>query len=214
MYGYKIINENNGKIFYGRTDNIDNIEKHLTLLNENQHWLKLLQKDFDKGDKISVEVIIEDNPKCVFDDISQRIINDKTFLAGIGYNLPFTYSKKDVLNIPDEDIIFFYLENNKKQTLSEYKISNNVFLYRLKRNFLLKDKIKISTYDEFYAYAELLLSLNGDFLTASQILDKMISKFIISSRLRVTQNKISKNLSHRKYINKKKKSGYLLYQIN
>lgn len=218
IYGYKITNNDNGRIYYGITQNSRYVlSRHFELLKEENHWLKLLQKDFKDNfeDIFTYELIIADGDnKLVFDTIAKKIQEDKTFLASHGYNLPYSSSNNDVLYISDEDLIFNYFENGKSDTLKKFNISNNVFLYRMKRNLIGVKKPKISTYDDFYSFVELLLALDGSFLKSAQILDKMISRFTISNRLRITQNKISKNLSGKNYIEKEKKLGYFYYKLN
>lgn len=220
FYGYKITNNENGRIYYGIAENSRYIlSRHLGLLREDKHWLKLLQKDYNEAIKkeglFKKEILIGGDDEEVFNYIYDNIIRDETYLAHGGYNLPFMAARNDILYLSDEDIIFYFLENGKGPTLKKFNISNNVLLYRLKRNLLKeKEKIKISTYDDFYAYAELLLTLNGNFLKASQILDMMISRFTISTRIRMTQNKISKNLSIKPYIQKEKRLGYFYYKIS
>lgn len=116
-----------------------------------------------------------------------------------GYNSFFdarSEHRSAKLNIYDEDLAMCFILKGKSKALKEFGMVSNVFDYRIQRQGLgFKDKyIPISTYESLYHFCAVEAMLSPDPISASGLLDRCMSTYSISSRLRPTPHKISKNL--------------------
>ena len=100
------------------------------------------------------------------------------------------------LDIYDEDVLFYFLQHNKSETLKKFGISSNVFDYRVQRQGFGQqgDCIPISTYESLYYFCAQEAVLSPDPISASSLMDRCFQLYDVSRRLRPTPHKISKNL--------------------
>ena len=205
---YTIKNIDNGRIFIGRSVNENQYENHMQLLKDNNHFNKLLQKDYNDKCEFKFEYDIGfNNPTMAAEYAIEQIEKQNTINPLYGYNTFFDgegmNSRTANLKIFDEDLIMFFYnhDKNKIETLKNFNINNNVFKYRMKRNGLLPQyNIPISSYNALYAYATLTVALSDHPMTASQVQYVLFANFDISKRLRITSHKISKNLKKQESI--------------
>lgn len=218
---YTIKNIDNGRIFIGRSVNENQYENHMQLLKDNNHFNKLLQKDYNDKCEFKFEYDIGfNNPTMAAEYAIEQIEKQNTINPLYGYNTFFDgegmNSRTANLKIFDEDLIMFFYnhDKNKIETLKNFNINNNVFKYRMKRNGLLPQyNIPISSYNALYAYATLTVALSDHPMTASQVQYVLFANFDISKRLRITSHKISKNLK-KQGIPSQKKSNFLYYNLD
>lgn len=218
---YKMTNVNNDRPYFGRTSDYEQqIENHKKFLENKNHFNKLLQKSYD-DDNLDLEFEIikqSDNPKEIALLTIELISEAESHMASQGYNLysDFTgnqsrYFQPELFN---EDILFYYLMHDRHQTLKHFNITTNVLNFKLRANHLLKEKTKISSYQQGYCMAQYILMTSGMQLSSSQIFNKLDHYFEISNRIRLTPHKISKALSGYPNVHKEKKSGSLKFWIN
>lgn len=200
-YLYHIINKNTGHIYIGRTKNPKQWERHQYFLQTNQHFNRLMQKHYNDNNILEFHVIeMRDDPVSLAKNAIQMIEELDTTNPMKGYNSFFDaqgIGKRGAkLDIYDEDIVFFFLENDKSQTLKEFNITSNVFDYRIQRQgFGEKDnKIPISTYECLYHFCAQEAVLSPTPISASSLMDRCFRLYNVSKRLRPTPHKISKNL--------------------
>lgn len=214
-------NVNNDRPYFGRTSDYEQqIENHKKFLENKNHFNKLLQKSYD-DDNLDLEFEIikqSDNPKEIALLAIELISEAESHMASQGYNLysDFTgnqsrYFQPELFN---EDILFYYLMHDRHQTLKHFNITTNVLNFKLRANHLLKEKTKISSYQQGYCMAQYILMTSGMQLSSSQIFNKLDYYFEISNRIRLTPHKISKALSGYPNVHKEKKSGSLKFWIN
>ena len=218
-YVYNIINQNTGHIYIGRTRNPNQWDTHKHFLEMNQHFNRLMQKHYNNGHSFQFKVIEQNEDASHIAERAISIINELDATNPLkGYNSYFDgqgLGKKDVkLDVYDEDLAFFYMENNKSTALKEFDITSNVFEYRMRRIGLsLDDNIPISTYDCLYHFCAYEVILSAEPISASNLMDRCINTYDISQRLRPTPHKISKNLQAMK-IPQIKKSGLIHFTGN
>lgn len=214
-------NVNNDRPYFGRTSDYEQqIENHKKFLENKNHFNKLLQKSYD-DDNLDLEFEIikqSNNPKEIALLTIELISEVESHMASQGYNLysDFTgnqsrYFQPELFN---EDILFYYLMHDRHQTLKHFNITTNVLNFKLRANHLLKEKTKISSYQQGYCMAQYILMTSGMQLSSSQIFNKLDHYFEISNRIRLTPHKISKALSGYPNVHKEKKSGSLKFWIN
>ena len=218
---YKMTNTNNGRPYFGRTENYEQqIENHKKFLQNKKHFNKLLQTSYDNNNlDLEFEIIEQsDDPKEIALLAIELITEAESHMASQGYNLysDFTgnqsrYFQPELFN---EDILFYYLLHNRHDTLKYFNITTNVLNFKLRANHLLKEKTKISSYQQGYCMAQYILMLSQQQLSSSQIFNKLDYNFEISNRIRLTPHKISKALSGYPNVHKEKKSGSLKFWIN
>ncbi len=214
-------NVNNDHPYFDRpSDYEQQIENHKKFLENKNHFNKLLQKSYDDNNlDLEFEIIKQsDNPKEIALLAIELISEAESHMASQGYNLysDFTgnqsrYFQPELFN---EDILFYYLMHDRHQTLKHFNITTNVLNFKLRANHLLKEKTKISSYQQGYCMAQYILMTSGMQLSSSQIFNKLDYYFEISNRIRLTPHKISKALSGYPNVHKEKKSGSLKFWIN
>lgn len=219
-YLYHIINKNTGHIYIGRTKNDNQWDMHQHFLKRNQHFNKLLQKHYNNGDTFEYNVLEQnDDPIYIAEKAIDIIKNLDTLNPMKGYNSFFEAQGAErvnaKLNIYDEDLIFFYFNNNKSKTLKEFQITSNVFDYRVRRlGFAITDQsIPISTYECLYHFCAQEAVLSPEPISASSLMDRCFQLYDVSKRLRPTPHKISKHLKIMG-IPQVKKGGLMYFSTN
>ena len=119
------------------------------------------------------------------------------------------------LDVYDEDVVFFFLKNDKSKTLKEFNITSNVFDYRVQRQGFGQqgDYIPISTYECLYHFCAQEAVLSPNPISASSLMDRCFQLYDVSRRLRPTPHKISKNLKAFG-IPQIKKAGLIYFTVN
>lgn len=219
-YLYHILNKNTGHIYIGRTKNHNQWDNHQYFLKTNQHFNRLMQKHYNNNDDFEFRIIeMREDPISLAKTTIQMIEEMDTTNPMKGYNSFFDaqgIGKRGAkLDVYDEDIVFFYLDNDKSKTLKEFDITSNVFDYRIQRQgFGEKDsRIPISTYECLYHFCAQEAVLSPTPISASSLMDRCFGLYNVSKRLRPTPHKISKNL--KSYgIPQIKKNGLIYFTTN
>lgn len=200
-YLYHILNKNTGHIYIGRTKNSNQWDKHQYFLETNQHFNRLMQKHYNNDNDFEFSIIETSDDPIFIAKTAIHMIEEANLTNPMrGYNSFFDsqgIGKRGAkLDIYDEDIVFFYLEHDKSQTLKEFEITSNVFDYRIQRQgFGEKDnRIPISTYECLYHFCAQEAVLSPRPISASSLMDRCFQLYDVSKRLRPTPHKISKNL--------------------
>lgn len=203
MYAYKITNKNNNRIYWGRTKRSTFEEDFKTLLEQGKHYNLLLQKDYEPDiyEWSDIQEFDEGQEKELSEYVIDKIREDNSHRAFTGYNLysdQHGKSRTADFSFFDEDIVVPYALGNKTnlEIKKETGASRNIFDYRLKRNGLdPENKISLSNYDIVYAFAERVIALESPkALKADMIIDRMMNRYQISSKLRVTPPRLAKKL--------------------
>lgn len=200
-YIYRIINIKTGHIYIGRTKNDQQWLEHQYFLETNQHFSRLMQKHYNDGCSFKFDLIEAGEDPI---EIAKKAINLieelNTTNPMKGYNSFFDtqgIGKRGAkLDIYDEDIVFYFLRNDKSKTLKEFNITSNVFDYRIQRQGFGKqgDRIPISTYECLYHFCAQEAVLSPQPISSSSLMDRCFRLYDVSRRLRPTPHKISKNL--------------------
>lgn len=200
-YIYHIINKNTGHIYIGRTRNNDQWNKHKYFLQTDQHFSALMQKHYNNGNEFEFKILEQGEDPIEIAKKAIHLIEDLDTTNPIkGYNSFFDAqgigNRSAKLDVYDEDIIFCFLSNDKSTALKEFKISSNVFDYRVRRQGFGQsgERIPISTYDGLYHFCAQTVMLSPEPLSASTLMDRCFDLYDVSGRLRPTPHKISKHL--------------------
>lgn len=217
-YLYHIINKNTGHIYIGRTQNDNQWQMHKHFLSKNQHFCRLLQQHYNRRNTFEFNIIEQnDDPTYIAKKAIETINIMDTTNPMKGYNSFYdsqgTERKTVKLDLYDEDLIFYYLKNDKSKTLKQFNITSNVFDYRTQRlgYGIHGELIPVSTYECLYHYCAQEAVLSPEPISASSLMDRCFQIYNISKRLRPTPHKISKNLKGMGIPQKKK--GGLMYFI-
>ena len=166
-----------------------------------QHFSRLMQKHYNNGSEFEHKIIEKsDDPLHIAEKAIHLIEELGTINPMKGYNSFFDgqgIGKRGAkLNIYDEDVLFYFLKNNKSKTLKKFDISSNVFDYRIQRQGFGQqgDAIPISTYESLYCFCAQEAVLSPAPISASNLMDRCFRLYDVSRRLRPTPHKISKNL--------------------
>lgn len=219
-YVYHIINKNTGHIYIGRTKNDNQWQQHQYFLQTNQHFSRLMQKHYNNGNTFEFRLIEKsDDPLYIAEKSIQLIEELETTNPMKGYNSFFDaqgIGKRGAkLDVYDEDVVFFFLKNDKSKTLKEFNITSNVFDYRVQRQGFGQqgDYIPISTYECLYHFCAQEAVLSPNPISASSLMDRCFQLYDVSRRLRPTPHKISKNLKAFG-IPQIKKAGLIYFTVN
>ena len=219
-YVYHIINKNTGHIYIGRTKNDNQWQQHQYFLQTNQHFSRLMQKHYNNGNTFEFRLIEQsDDPLYIAEKSIQLIEELETTNPMKGYNSFFDaqgIGKRGAkLDVYDEDVVFFFLKNDKSKTLKEFNITSNVFDYRVQRQGFGQqgDYIPISTYECLYHFCAQEAVLSPNPISASSLMDRCFQLYDVSRRLRPTPHKISKNLKAFG-IPQIKKAGLIYFTVN
>lgn len=200
-YLYILKNRDNNKKFVGKSNLEENVLRKLLFrhLRKKKHYNELLQKEFLEH-PFDFEIIESNNTIEEFD----RMIKDESLLnPTYGYNVfndlqnkKGRHKKKGVFT---EDLCLLYIFNPdvqywaKQLGLERNTISNRI------GNFNLFDDgyyyKSIARYEDYYWTALRILYLEEECMTATQLIDRMMNRFSISSQLRITPRKVSKFFS-------------------
>lgn len=201
FYLYNIINKNTGHIYIGRTQNDNQWQQHQYFLKTNQHFSRLMQKHYNNGSDFEYNIIEQSEDPFYIAEKAIRLIEElETVNPMKGYNSFFDSQgigkRSAKLDIYDEDVLFYFLQHNKSETLKKFSISSNVFDYRVQRQGFGQqgDCIPISTYESLYYFCAQEAVLSPDPISASSLMDRCFQLYDVSRRLRPTPHKISKNL--------------------
>ena len=200
-YLYMLKNKNNNKKFLGKSNLEENILKKLLFrsLRKKKHYNKLLQKEFEK-DYFEFVIIESKNPIEEFD----KIVKEKELLNPMyGYNVfndlqnkKGRHKKKQVFT---EDLCLLYLFNPDVQFWSNVLgLERNTISNRIGNFDLFDDGYyykSIARYEDYYWTALRILYIEEKCMTATQLIDRMMNRFDISSQLRITPRKVSKFFS-------------------
>ena len=205
FYLYNIINKNTGHIYIGRTQNDNQWQQHQYFLETNQHFSRLMQKHYNNGSEFEYNIIEQSEDPFYIAEKAIRLIEElETVNPMKGYNSFFDSQgigkRSAKLDIYDEDVLFYFLQHNKSETLKKFSISSNVFDYRVQRQGFGQqgDCIPISTYESLYYFCAQEAVLSPDPISASSLMDRCFQLYDVSRRLRTRFQKISKRLAFRK----------------
>lgn len=200
-YLYMLKNKNNNKEFLGKSNLEEDILKKLLFksLRKKKHYNKLLQKEFEK-DYFEFVIIESKNPIEEFD----KIVKERELLNPMyGYNVfndlqnkKGRHKKKQVFT---EDLCLLYIFNPDVQFWSNILgLERNTISNRIGNFDLFDDGYyykSIARYEDYYWTALRILYIEEQCMTATQLIDRMMNRFNISSQLRITPRKVSKFFS-------------------
>lgn len=213
---------NNNKSYIGKTNEKNiyrRINDHKTLLEEEKHYIPLLQQEYDEKNFKYKTLYESNNKEKIISFFANTVRNKKTNTPSFGYNFEFddkiSTNNSYKYHISDEDIIFMYIKGNTITQISKkYNMAYQAIEYRLKRNNIKtnkQEKKKISTYNQFNKIAETYLLLTDEQdISSQQIINQVEKNYNISSKLQISSKKLSKNLQIKGY--KYKKTNPLLFQ--
>lgn len=217
-YLYVITNTVTGQKFIGKTSFPKSTLKLILyhVLDNNQHYNKLLQKDWHKY-PFKLEYMDCENVAETCD----KIINDEDLLNPIsGYNvyadLKTNRGRHRKQNVFSDDICLLYCWfNNIQYIVRTLGLERNTVSNRL-ANFELFDNHyfyrNIARYEDYYWTSIRMIYLEDQCLTAAQIMDKMLNRYEISGMLRITARKISSFYSiNNIFSTKDKRQGCLIF---
>lgn len=200
-YLYMLKNKNNNKKFLGKSNLEEDILKKLLFrsLRKGKHYNKLLQKEFKK-DYFEFVIIESKNP---IEDFDNTIKKEELLNPMYGYNVfndlqnkKGRHKKKQVFT---EDPCLLYLFNPDVQFWSNVLgLERNTISNRIGNFDLFDDGYyykSIARYEDYYWTALRILYLEEKCMTATQLIDRMMNRFDISSQLRITPRKVSKFFS-------------------
>ena len=200
-YLYMLKNKNNNKKFLGKSNLEEDILKKLLFrsLRKGKHYNKLLQKEFKK-DYFEFVIIESKNP---IEDFDNTIKKEELLNPMYGYNVfndlqnkKGRHKKKQVFT---EDLCLLYLFNPDVQFWSNVLgLERNTISNRIGNFDLFDDGYyykSIARYEDYYWTALRILYLEEKCMTATQLIDRMMNRFDISSQLRITPRKVSKFFS-------------------
>lgn len=217
-YIYLLENKKNGKIFVGKSSlpKWVLIALLFDILNSGKHYNKLLQRDWGKNDfSIKFEYPEDVGKTC------DKYIKDKNLLnPKYGYNVYADLKnnrgrcKKDDVFSDDLCLVFCWYPS-VQYIVRTFDLERNTVSNRLANFELFENDYfarKIARYDDYNYTSMRLLYLNGEGLTANQIMDKMMHRYDVSNMLRITPRKISSFYSVNHVQSKKDKSqGCLIF---
>lgn len=217
-YIYKLINQDNGKIFLGKSNLDKKTLKKLLFqsLRKKKHYNDLLQKDFIKH---PFKLIFKESDS-VLSDFDTTIKKEKLLNPIYGYNmfndLQNKKGKGKKTDVYTEDLCLLFLFFPRIQFWSRVTgIQRNVLSNRLSNFKLFGDDYythKIARYEDFFYTAMRLLFLEEKCMKSNILLDTMINRYEISTQLRVTPRKISKFfISHDIGRTKEKERGTIVF---
>ncbi len=200
-YLYILKNRDNNKKFLGKSNLEENILKKLLFrsLRKGKHYNKLLQKEFKKN-FFEFEIVETDD---VIKDFDEMIKKESLLNPMYGYNVfndlqnrKGRHKKKQVFT---EDLCLLYLFNPDVQFWSNVLgLERNTISNRIGNFDLFDDGYyykSIARYEDYYWTALRILYLEEKCMTATQLIDRMMNRFDISSQLRITPRKVSKFFS-------------------
>lgn len=215
---YALINQDNKKKFLGKSNLKKTMVKKLLYrsLKKEQHYNKLLQKEFKKYN-FKLETYESDN---VIKDFDQMIKDEQLLNPRYGYNVfndlqnkKGRHKKREIFT---EDLCLLFMFNpNVQFWVNVLDLERNTISNRLGNFGLFNDGYyhqSIARYEDYYWTALRILYLENKCLTANQLMDRMMHRYDVSSQLRITPRKISKffaaNKVHRQ---EKKDKGSLIF---
>lgn len=204
MIFYEVTNNKNPRKWIAKTNDKtaeENFNKHLTLLSQSKHYIPLLQKDYNNGATFKITNInnIEDST-VAFKEAYNLMVKENTLNPQFGYNTLMDLNDKNknrrVLNALDEDLLTSHLLNLK----DKYDISTSALSHRLIKSGLKqgRDKIKLGSYDAILFKVEEEIILSSEPLTTGETLNILNKKYDISSKLRLSQKRITKKMLGKK----------------
>lgn len=217
-YLYILTNKDNNKKFVGKSNLEEKILKKLLYraLKREEHYNKLLQKEFKKYD-FDFEIQKSDDVTKDFD----KFVKDNELLnPKYGYNvfvdLQNRKGRHKKRELYTEDLCILYLFNKNVQYWSNVlKLERNTISNRVGNFGLFSDGYYYQTvarYEDYYWTALRILYLDNKCLTANQLMDRMINRYDVSSQLRITPRKISKFFAAHGVCKKEKKDkGSLVF---
>lgn len=220
-YVYHIINKNTGHIYIGRTRNPKQWDEHQYFLETNQHFSRLMQKHYNNGNDFEFKVLEQNDDPVYIAEKAIHLIEELDSTNPMrGYNSFFDAQgigkRSAKLEVYDEDVLFFFLHNDKSKALKEFKLASNVFDYRIRRQGFGQGEdplIPISTYECLYHFCAQEAVLSSTPISASSLMDRCLQVYDVSGRLRPTPHKITKHLKAFG-VPQIKKAGLIYFSVN
>lgn len=205
MIIYEVTNNKNPRKWIAKTNDPtaeENFNKHLTLLSQTKHYIPLLQKDYNNGATFSIKTILNDIPDQTeaFKTAYDLMLQNNTLNPQFGYNTLMDLNDKNksrrVLTAVDEDLLTSHLLNLKQK----YNISTSALSHRLTKSGLKqgRDKVKLGSYDAILFKVEEQIILSDTPLTTGETLKLLNKTYNISSKLRLSQKRITKKMLGKK----------------